>query len=559
MQWVTLTFILALGMLMASDSVYKKRELDAMRQQLDELKLQDLDDRELAKTIRNNDYAYRVRYFQTFDRRAHGFLLLGVAFFLLCGMTCLERWLFAPALKIPEPTTTSPELERKQILIFSIVGLLILCAILVILRWPPGGDQSAECRVQSADSNNHSELHSLNSELKEDILLADALEEATHHWPQFRGSLLPNKNTLPASWDLTEKWHVEIPLEGFNSPVVWGDNIFLGGGNKTERAVFCYDAKTGEQRWQTVCNFAKEIPDNVDDSTGFSAPTLCVDNKRVYAIFATGELICCTHDGQEVWRKQLPPPDIPYGYASSLLLLGDKLIVQYDLHEAQTLYAISVFTGETVWEKSREAGCSWASPTALFADGKAVIFAATNKSAHGFDAETGEILWTHKGMGGEVATTAFADATKNVFWFANTGAFTGAFSAADGTILCQNGNVPSPDVASAVLFGDKYLMFLSDGGVIAIDTQNAKELYEENFDHGFYASPVVVQSAGTPAKQHKIVAVDLKGTVYLMDASSDTLVTEGKYDIGKDVVATPAFYQGNIIIRTDDNELICLE
>jgi len=37
------------------------------------------------------------------------------------------------------------------------------------------------------------------------------------------------------------------------------------------------------------------------------------------------------------------------------------------------------------------------------------------------------------------------------------------------------------------------------------------------------------------------------------------LVTEGTYALGKDVVATPAFHQGKIIIRTEGNELICLE
>jgi len=210
-----------------------------------------------------------------------------------------------------------------------------------------------------------------------------------------------------------------------------------------------------------------------------------------------------------------------------------------------------VQSGETVWEKQREAAQSWSSPVALVADGKAVIFVATNQTAEAFDAETGEILWTYKGMGGEVATSAFAVPAENAFYFSNTSAFTGAFSATDGTVLCENGNVPAPDVASAVRFGDKYILFSSYNCAIAIDAKNAKELYEVNFDDGFYASPVIVQD--------KIVAVDLGGNLYLMNAAGDELVIEGKYAIGKSVLTTPAFYKGNIIIRTEDNELICLE
>ena len=553
MQWVTLTFILVLGLLMASDAVWSQRNLNAGQTQLDEMKLKDLDDPTLAETVRDLDYSHRVRYFHSQDRQAHGFFLLGTAFFLLCGMTGLERFLFPPILKIPEQNSTSPEQERRQILVFSIGGLVVLCIVLIALRWPNRAEFGVRSLELGVEGDNNATLHTSNSTLPtllEAISLADALEEQTHHWPQFRGSVLPNQNALPASWDLTEKWRVKIPLEGYNSPIVWGDQIFLGGGDKTERAIFCYDANTGEQLWKTVCNHAKELP-KVDDYVGFSAPTLCCDAKRVYAVFATGELLCCTHDGGEVWRKLLPMPEIGYGYASSLLLLGDKLIVQYDLRETQTIYAVNVHTGETVWERNREAATSWSTPVALVTDGKAVIFAATNKTAEAFDAETGEILWTHKGMGGEVATSAFADVTRNAFYFSNASAFTGAFSASDGAILCENGNVPDPDVASPVLFGDKYILFTSGGSVIAIDAENAKELYEENFDNGFNASPVIVQN--------KIVAVNLDGDLFLLDATGDALVTEGTYSIGKEVVATPAFCNGTIIIRTSDNELICLE
>ena len=550
MRWVTLTLILVLGGLMTHDAVRAGARLAPARLQLDELKLKDLDDPELAQTVRDLDYLYRVTYFQTQDRRARGFLLLGVAFLLLCGMTCLERYLFAPALRIPEPSAASPEQQRRQILTFSIGGLVVLCAVLVVLRLPHRAELGVEGENNSALHTPHSALHTP----QEQILLAGALKEETHHWPQFRGSVLPNQNALPASWDLTEKWRVEVPLEGFNSPVIWDDNIFLGGGDKTERAIFCYDANTGDQLWKTACNHATEIP-KVDDYVGFSAPTLCCDAKRVYAVFATGEMLCCSHDGTEVWRKLLPSPDISYGYASSLLLLGDRLIVQYDLLDTHTMYAINAQTGETIWERRREAAQSWATPVALVtdidADGKAVIFAATNKTAEVFDAETGEIIWSHRGMGGEVATGAFADVARNAFYFSNASAFTGAFSATDGTILCQNGNVPSPDVASPVLFGDKYLLFTSGGSVIAIDAENAKELYEEDFDNGFNASPVIVQN--------KIVAVNLDGDLFLMDAAGDKLIVEGTYPVGKEVVATPAFCRGTVIIRTYDNELICLE
>ena len=276
---------------------------------------------------------------------------------------------------------------------------------------------------------------------------------------------------------------------------------------------------------------------------------MCADAKRVYAIFASGEVLCLAHDGTTLWRRQLPDPVIMYGYASSPLLMGDKLIVQYDLDESQTLFALNVFTGETVWKNERDASASWSSPKGLVVDGKGMVFTAGNELAELFDLETGEEIWWQECMGGEVATSA--SARDDMIYFSNSGAFTGAFRAADGEILFRNDDSPAPDVASAVLFGDQYLLFGSGGTIIAIDATDGHELYEVDLDNGFYSSPVVVGG--------KIVAVDLDGVLYEFEPVAEKLETVGKYELGKSVVCVPAFHKGNVILRTKDNELVCLE
>lgn len=553
MQWVTLTFILVLGLLVVHDSLRDSRVLGAGRVQLDELKLNDLGDPELAKTVRDLDHLYRATYFQTQDRRAYGFLLLGAAFLLLGALMVLERFLFPPPLDIPDPAPPAPEKERKEILVFSLIGIAVLCALIFSLRFAqpiiPAITAEPDGERQTAQTTPEKPPAEISVTMPvEEISLAVALEEETSQWPQFRGSVLPNKNPLPPSWDFTEKWNVRIPLAGYNSPVVWGDKIFTAGGNETERAVFCYDAESGEQQWKAVCSDAPRYPD-VSEDTGISASTLCVDKHRVYAVFATGETFCCTHAGEVAWRRQMPSPEIMYGYASSPLLLGDKLLVQYDMEEMQTLYALSVFTGEILWQTEREAAMSWSSPTALLRDGKALVFTAGNKTAEVFDAETGDILWQKECMGGEVATSAFA--AENAFYFSNAGAFTGAFSAADGEILCRNDSVPAPDVASSVLCAGKYVLFTSGGSMITLDAESGEELHEEVFDNGFYASPVVLQD--------KIVAVNLDGDLFLVDVSPETPVIEKTFSTGKKIVAIPAFYKGSVIVRTFENELIRLE
>ncbi len=550
LQWTALTFILVLGTLLSYDMVRSRAPLKQAQDELAALKQGDLADAELAKTVRDLDYLYRATYFQTTDKQKRGVLLLGIAFFVLCGLFGAEMFWFAPKLKVPRGTTSVPEKERRQLLVFASCGIVVLAVTLAVLRMTLVPAEAKKSALLAEKPNGASEQP---AETKpaiptEKIDLLAALEAEKTQWPQFRGSTLPNSNALPEKWDFQQKWSSKIELAGNNSPVIWDDLAFLSGGDGKNHAVFCYDANSGKLKWKTAAPVAANTPEVTDD-TGYAAPTMCADSKRVYAIFATGEVLCLAHDGTLLWHKQLPDPIVMYGYASSLLLMGDKLIVQYDLDEVQTIFALNVFTGETVWKNERESAQSWSSPKGVVADDKGMIFTAGNLCAELFDLETGEQLWYQDCMGGEVA--ASASVRDDRIYFSNSGAFTGALNVSDGEILFQNDESPAPDVASAVLFGDQYLLFGSGGTIIAIDASDGHELYEEDLDNGFYASPVAVGG--------KIVAVDLDGVLYQFEPGPDKIEIKGKYELGKKVVCVPAFHKGNIILRTDENELVCLE
>ncbi len=549
LQWTALTFILTLGLLLAYDMYRSRAPIKQAQDELADLKQQDLADAELAKTVRDLDYLYRSAYFQTKDKQRRGVLLLGIAFFLLCGLFGAEMFWFAPKLKVPRGTASVPEKERRQLLIFASCGIVVMAVALAVLRIVLVPSE-AKKPAQIADAPNTTAEQSGKAKpvQTETIDLLAALEAEKTQWPQFRGSTLPNSNALPASWDFQRKWSSPIELSGNNSPVIWDDLVFLSGGDGKNHAVFCYDANSGELKWKTAAPPAANMPEVTED-TGYAAPTMCADSKRVYAVFATGQVLCLAHDGTLLWHKQLPDPVIMYGYASSPLLMGDKLVVQYDMDEKQTIFALNVFTGETMWQTERESAQSWSSPKAVVADGKGMVFTAGNMCAELFDLETGKRLWSQDCMGGEVAASASVRDGK--IFFSNSGAFTGALGVKDGEILFRNDDSPAPDVASAVLFGDQYLLFGSGGTIIAIDAADGHELYEEDLDNGFYASPVTVGG--------KVVAVDLDGVLYQFEPEEDEIEIRGKFELGKKVVCVPAFHKGNIILRTAENELICLE
>ena len=536
MQWVALAFILFLAVLLANDAYRRSKPIADTLLHLNELKAGDLDHPELVQTIRELDYIYRATYFQTQDQQAYGFLLLGIAFIVLCLLTGLESFFCAPCLKMPGPATTSADNDRQLLLLLVVLASLILLAAI------------AFSRPQTTPTKPPLASNSINAQETEPIDPKAALLAETQHWPQFRGSVLPNQNSLPANWHFTRKWQKNIPLPGYSSPVIWTDSIFVTGGNAKERSLFCYSAESGELLWQFNCNQALKVPEVTAD-TGFAAPTPCVDNTRVYAVFATGEVLCCTHTGEAVWQRQLPPPDILYGYASSPLLLGDKLILQYDLDDTQTIYALDVRSGKSVWETKRESTASWSSPSAYCHHDNITIFTAGNQFAEAFAADTGQSLWKIAGLGGEVATSAFAQ--DGQFFFANTGAIIASFSAQDGKAIFRNHNSPAPDVASPVVVGEVFLLFDSGGLAIGLDAKTGEELYEAEFSDGFYASPVVLEG--------KVVGINMSGELLLLTVNREGVFTDGKYDLETKVVSVPAFHRGNIIIRTFANDLLYLE
>ena len=128
---------------------------------------------------------------------------------------------------------------------------------------------------------------------------------------------------------------------GFNSPIIWGDKIFVAGANEESREVYCYNRNTGELLWTGVANNIQGSPatmPRVTPDTGLSAPTLTTDGKRVFAIFATGDVIAFDLNGKRVWAKNLGVPENHYGHSSSLITWANKLFIQYDTNRGGKNY-----------------------------------------------------------------------------------------------------------------------------------------------------------------------------------------------------------------------------
>lgn len=509
------------------------------------------DDAAALKTVRDLDYLYRDGYFSN-ERRLRLGVVLGSIALLVLVVSAGTMTLTAPVV-LKRPTDNSKERSQqlRRLQMATAVSVALLLGLGGLAWWA-----ARRQAVASADAaptpgevgGNGGAPTTSASSVPAPLALPAALAESARQWPAFRGSLLPNENRLPPHFRLQCVWTSKLPLPGYNSPLVWDERVFVSGANRRERAIFCFGLADGALLWRADAGSPAVVPD-VSSDTGYAAPTMAVDGQRAYAIFATGQIFCTDHNGVVLWERSLPEPKLLYGYASSLLLAGPDLIVQYDLEEEQKLYCLDVTTGKERWVTSWQAATSWSSPVLWPGEQQHVIFVAGNRKAGGFDLASGRLLWENPCMGGEVACSAVAADGK--FYFANSGALAAAFAADSGEILWRNDNVPMPDVASPAVAAGVMYLFTSGGSVIGLDATNGEELYEENFDNGFYSSPLCVDG--------RIVAVNLDGLLLVVEPSRDSFKVVERYEIGKKVLATPAIAQRRLIIRCQDNELICLE
>ncbi|MCF6333815.1 MAG: PQQ-binding-like beta-propeller repeat protein [Draconibacterium sp.] len=371
----------------------------------------------------------------------------------------------------------------------------------------------------------------------------------------FRGPLgqgiIYHKN-IPTKWDGVSgsniAWKAPVPKQGFNSPIVWGDKIFIAGADKISSEVYCYNAVDGKLLWTGTADNIEGSPTTlpkVTEDTGLSAPTLTSDGKRVFAIFADGNVIAFDMDGKRVWAKSLGIPDNHYGHSSSLITWANKLLIQFDTNRGDKLIALDVATGNTIWETVRKAKISWASPVLAEVDGKYQIILTADPIVAGYDVETGKELWAVDCMMGEVGpSVAFSD---GIVFAGNEYAKLVAIDVKTQNILWENDEY-LPEASSPLAYKGLLIIATSYGVLVCYDAKTGEQYWENDVGTTLYSSPTVAED--------KLFMMDNDGIMRVYAFSKELkLISEN--DLGETAGTTPAFSDGHIFIRGEKN-LYCI-
>lgn len=502
----------------------------------------------LKLRIQERDLAIREAYFARIERLDRGiYLLLGglIAFVaaLAWAASAASARRAAPVPGSTEPTAAA-EARATLSSRWSIAALAVIAAGLGA-AWTSRGDLAFLDQAVTAIE-----------EAKAPPVFAPP-DEVRKHWPRFRGpdglgvSAYLN---VPSSWNGASGegilWKTEVPISADNSPVVWGNRVFLSGATRTRREVYCFDTATGALRWTGKVERipgSRNGPEDIMEDTGYAAPTVATCGRRVYAIFANADLAAFDFDGARVWARNLGVPENHYGYASSLIVYRHLLIVSYDQATPEDnrskFLALDTRNGKTVWEAIRPVSASWDTPIVITHEGADQLITCSNPLVIAYAPETGTELWRAECLNGDVAPSPVY--AGGLVLTVNTGAQLSAIKP-DGsgdvteTHIAWFAEDGLPDIVSPAATDDFVYLLTTDGLLTCYETKTGTKAYEQDIALMFNASPSI---AGD-----KLYLISTKGVAIIVQIGP-AYKELGRAELGEGVNASPAFQDGRIYIR----------
>ena len=367
----------------------------------------------------------------------------------------------------------------------------------------------------------------------------------------FRGNNSNGYSTaknVPTKWNLADGsnilWKQSVPRSGHNSPVIVGNNVFFSGADDQARELYCYDLNTGEKRWTVSASGIPGSPKTMPETshgTGLAASTVVADGGHVCAIFATGDMICADTNGKLLWSKNVGVPDNHYGYASSLLLFRDMVIVQYDNQANPRVFALDLATGAEKWSKSRPEKITWSSPIIATVNNQPQLVLMGNPAITAYNPMNGEQLWRVECLTGEVGSSPCS--ANGVVFGASEYSKLVAINGADGSVLWESTDY-LPEVSSPVATKDNLYLATSYGVVAAFDAKTGELRKEHDLGVEFYSSPVIVGG--------KMYLFSNSGKMHIFSADNEFQLLDS-FETGETTMSTPAFTDGKIVVRTESS------
>ena len=219
-------------------------------------------------------------------------------------------------------------------------------------------------------------------------------------WPAFRG---PDRDGVISGIEIATDWSEAPPKlrwrrrvgPAWSSVIVIGGRLFTQEQRGEQETVVCYEASTGDELW--VHEDSARFWEAVSGAGPRATPTL--GRGRLFSLGGTGILNCLDPaTGQRYWSREVtaeaPAKPPMWGYASSPLVVDDKVIVFAGGESDRNLLAYFTESGEPAWAAPASHD-SYSSPELVTIGGQRQCLLLGDHGLTAVDPATGNPLWQY--------------------------------------------------------------------------------------------------------------------------------------------------------------------
>ena len=390
------------------------------------------------------------------------------------------------------------------------------------------------------------------------------------NWTRFRGPNgqgISSEKGLPTRWSADENvaWRTPIPGNGWSSPIVFGDRIFLTTATDEGAScrIVCVNREDGSVVWDTEVHRQKPGPKRRQNS--YATPTPVTDGKRVYAVFYDGTVVAVDFAGKLVWKNTDVEFFSLHGLGASPVLVQNQLVMPFDGSsrtenrlgwkipwDKAVVLALDTSSGKVRWKGTRgESRVGHVTP--ILVDDERQIVTAGGDRVQGFDVKTGERVWSIYSQGEGVTpspvigdglvytSSGFEEPTIRAIRLGGKGDITKSHIAWE-----QKKGVP---VLASPLFVAPYLYTITRDNILhCLEAASGDVVWQKRLKGVYSASPVLVE-----------------GRIYILSEDGVTIVLRpgnrydeiARNDLGERCLASMAVSQGHFYIRAAQH-LYCI-
>jgi outer membrane protein assembly factor BamB len=391
------------------------------------------------------------------------------------------------------------------------------------------------------------------------------------NWTHFRGSNLNGisvSENIPMKWDDSViKWKTEIHDNGYSSPVVYNNQIWVTTATPDGKKLYavCIDYQSGKII-HDILVFTPEVVEGKNSLNTYASPTPCIEKGFVYVHYGSMGTACInTANGSIVWKRTDLKCKHVQGPASSPIIYKNMLILHFEGTDVRFIVALNKTNGETIWKSDRPSEPyealqpigrkAYITPIIINVKGRDMLISNGSAVCIAYDPDTGKEIW--RVVHGAESTIAMPF-TENgiVYWY------TGFMIDSDGKkytdILAVNPDGAGDITATNIIWKKRddlsrnhsLTPVIKDGLIYTVNTLNTLmcidastggEVWSTHLTSNHDASPIYVNG--------NIWFFSVKGEVMAIKAGRKyEVVANNQLDSG--IWATPAVLRNSIIVRT---------